>query len=112
MTREEKIMKRVKEHYEEACSLGFEVVAIFLQGSQNYNCDEYSEDYQSDIDTKCIILPSLVSFDISNPSAKTFKYATSSYKYFICTPLFLFLYKLKARTSLLLRYTSFLYIKN
>jgi hypothetical protein len=59
MTREEKIMKRVKEHYEEACSLGFEVVAIFLQGSQNYNCDEYSEDYQSDIDTKCIILPSL-----------------------------------------------------
>lgn len=59
MTREEQIMKRVKEHYDEACSLGFEVVAIFLQGSQNYNCDEYSEEYTSDIDTKCIILPTL-----------------------------------------------------
>lgn len=60
MIREEKIMKRVKEHYDEVCSLGFEVVAIFfLQGSQNYNCDEYSEEYMSDIDTKCIILPTL-----------------------------------------------------
>lgn len=59
MNREEKIMTRVKEHYEEACSLGFEVVAIFLQGSQNYRCDEYTAEYQSDIDTKCIILPTL-----------------------------------------------------
>mgnify|MGYP003290953129 CR=1 FL=1 len=59
MNREEKIMKRVKEHYEEALSLGKEVVAVFLQGSQNYNLDEYSEEYQSDIDTKCIILPTL-----------------------------------------------------
>ena len=59
MTRDEKIMKRVKEHYDEACSLGKEVVAIFLQGSQNYNLDEYSDEYMSDIDTKCIILPTL-----------------------------------------------------
>lgn len=59
MTRDERIMKRVKEHYEEACSLGKEVVAVFLQGSQNYRLDEYSEEYMSDIDTKCIILPTL-----------------------------------------------------
>ena len=59
MTRDERIMKRVKEHYEEACSLGKEVVAIFLQGSQNYKLDEYSDEYTSDIDTKCIILPTL-----------------------------------------------------
>lgn len=59
MSREERIMKRVKEHYDEACSLGKEVVVVFLQGSQNYECDEYSENYQSDIDTKCIILPTL-----------------------------------------------------
>ena len=59
MTREEKIMKRVKEHYDEACSLGKEVVAVFLQGSQNYELDEYSDEYMSDIDTKCIILPTL-----------------------------------------------------
>ena len=59
MTREERIMKRVKEHYDEVCSLGKEVVAVFLQGSQNYEMDEYSDEYMSDIDTKCIILPTL-----------------------------------------------------
>lgn len=57
MTRFELIMNGVREHYKEACSLGYEVVGVFLQGSQNYNLDEYSEEYQSDIDTKCIILP-------------------------------------------------------
>ena len=67
MNREERIMKRVKEHYEEACSLGKEVVAVFLQGSQNYELDEYSDEYMSDIDTKCIILPTLD--DIVNSKA-------------------------------------------
>lgn len=58
-TRDERIMKRVKERYDEACSLGKEVVAVFLQGSQNYELDEYSDEYMSDVDTKCIILPTL-----------------------------------------------------
>ena len=59
MTRKEFINKRVQEHYEEAISLGHEVVGVFLQGSQNYELDEYSDEYMSDIDTKCIILPNL-----------------------------------------------------
>lgn len=59
MTREEFINLKVKEHYDEAKSLEHEIVGIFLQGSQNYNLDEYSEEYMSDIDTKCIILPNL-----------------------------------------------------
>ena len=46
------------EHYEEAISLGYEVFAIVLQGSQNYGVDLYTEEYCSDVDTKCIILPS------------------------------------------------------
>lgn len=58
MTRYDFIMDRVKEHYDEAVSLGFEVVGVFLQGSQNYNLDCYDAEYQSDIDTKAIILPS------------------------------------------------------
>lgn len=33
--------------------------ALFLQGSQNYELDEYSNEYQSDVDTKAIIIPSL-----------------------------------------------------
>jgi hypothetical protein len=59
MEREKLIMQRVEEHYDEVCSLGKEVVAVFLQGSQNYEMDEYSKEYMSDIDTKCIILPTL-----------------------------------------------------
>lgn len=58
-SREEFIMSCVQEHYDEAVSLGYEVVAVFLQGSQNYCCDIYTEEYCSDVDTKAIILPSL-----------------------------------------------------
>ena len=50
------IMEQVFEHFEEAKTLIPEerIVGIFLQGSQNYGLD--TED--SDIDTKCIIVPS------------------------------------------------------
>ena len=33
-----------------------------LQGSQNYDLDEYSKDYQSDIDSKAIVLPHFQDF--------------------------------------------------
>lgn len=53
------IKNRLREHYDYVKSLGYEVVAIFLQGSQNYNLDIYEKDYKSDIDTKCIVVPTL-----------------------------------------------------
>ena len=59
LNREEFINKTVMEHYKEASNLGHEVIGVFLQGSQNYGLDEYSDEYMSDIDTKCIVLPSL-----------------------------------------------------
>jgi len=59
MNREEFIMSEVNNHFREAESLGFDVFALFLQGSQNYGLDEYSDEYKSDIDTKAIIIPSL-----------------------------------------------------
>mgnify|MGYP003295943996 CR=1 FL=1 len=62
MNREEKIMKRVQEHYDYLQSLGYEIVCVCLQGSQNYGLDEDSDDYQSDIDTKAIVLPPLDDF--------------------------------------------------
>ena len=62
MNREEKIMKRVQEHYDYLQSLGYEVVCVCLQGSQNYGLDEYSDEYVSDIDTKAIVLPPLDDF--------------------------------------------------
>ena len=62
MTRKEKIMKRVQEHYDYLQEHGYEVVCLCLQGSQNYELDEYSAEYTSDIDTKAIVLPSFRDF--------------------------------------------------
>lgn len=62
MNREDKIMKRVQEHYDYLKSKGFEIVFLALQGSQNYELDIYEDDYMSDIDTKAIILPGFADF--------------------------------------------------
>lgn len=63
--KEQKIFTRVKEHYQELEKRGYEIVAIFLQGSQNYNLDEYSEEYMSDVDTKAIVLPRFEDFVVN-----------------------------------------------
>ena len=60
--RYEYIMNRVREHWDVIQNMGYEVVGIFLQGSQNYGLDIYDDDYKSDIDTKAIVLPSFQNF--------------------------------------------------
>ena len=54
---DEWIMEQVKRHYDEALKLFPEdrIVGVFAQGSQNYGLDYEG----SDIDTKCIVLPTL-----------------------------------------------------
>ena len=54
---DEWIMDRLNEHYQEALTIFSKdkILGIFIQGSQNYQLD-YSG---SDIDTKCIVLPTL-----------------------------------------------------
>lgn len=54
---DEWIMEQVKRHYKEAATLfpADRIVGVFLQGSQNYGLDYEG----SDIDTKCIVLPTL-----------------------------------------------------
>lgn len=54
---DEWIMGQVQRHYTEALKLFPEdrIVGVFLQGSQNYGLDYEG----SDIDTKCIVLPTL-----------------------------------------------------
>lgn len=37
----------------------YNVAFMCLQGSQNYGLDEYSEEYKSDFDVKCFVIPSL-----------------------------------------------------
>lgn len=73
MNREEKIMTRLQEHYNYLIEKGHEVVALMLQGSQNYDLDIYTEEYQSDIDSKAIILPSFEDF-VQNKSPFSYTY--------------------------------------
>ena len=70
--KDEKIMKRVQEHYDYLIEQGYEVVFIALQGSQNYGLDVYDDDYMSDVDTKAVVLPSFKDF-VNNkaPVSKT-----------------------------------------
>lgn len=49
-----RVWERLYSDYEEAKKLGHKVLGVFLQGSQNYNLDYEG----SDIDTKCVVLPS------------------------------------------------------
>lgn len=54
----ESIMNRLQEHYEYAENkANGEIFAIFLQGSQNYIDDKFSE--SSDVDSRAIYLPSI-----------------------------------------------------
>lgn len=62
MDREKYIWDKLRAHYKEAEGLGHEIFCVVLQGSQNYNLDIYTDEYQSDIDTKAIVLPSFDGF--------------------------------------------------
>lgn len=66
----EDVMTRVREHYDAAVALyGERVLGVFLQGSWNYGfalCDE-----QSDVDTKCIVLPTFEDFCLGRKMVST-----------------------------------------
>lgn len=51
----EEAQKQVQAHYDRLIELGYNVVGVFLYGSQNYELD-YEK---SDVDTKAIVLPTL-----------------------------------------------------
>lgn len=65
--REEKIHKRLKHDYNYVRNQGYEVFGVFLQGSQNYELDYEG----SDIDTKCIVLPSAEDLILNKPPVST-----------------------------------------
>lgn len=60
--RDKYIWSRLREHYAEAIKTEHEVFCVVLQGSQNYNLDINNSIYQSDVDTKAILLPSFDDF--------------------------------------------------
>lgn len=67
MTREQRIMNRVLSDITFVEEHGYKVFGVFLQGSQNYNLDYEG----SDIDTKCIVLPSFSDFVLGKQPAST-----------------------------------------
>ena len=68
------IQARLKSDYEYVKSLGYNVLGIFLQGSQNYNLDYEG----SDIDTKAIIIPSFEDFVLNRQPVSTTKILPSN----------------------------------
>ena len=64
---EDRIYKRLYSDYEYVKNLGYNVLGIFLQGSQNYGLDYEG----SDIDTKAIIIPSFEDFVLNRKPIST-----------------------------------------
>lgn len=62
-----KIMNRLKSDYECIEALGYTVLGVFLQGSQNYGLDYDG----SDIDTKAIVIPKFNDFVLNRKPAST-----------------------------------------
>ena len=62
-----KIMNRLQENYNTVINMGYEIVGIFLQGSQNYELD-YED---SDIDCKTIVLPKFNDFVLNKKPVST-----------------------------------------
>ena len=60
-------MSRLTEHYQEVINMDYEVVGVFLQGSQNYNL-AYEN---SDIDSKAILLPKFDDFVLNRKPTST-----------------------------------------
>lgn len=65
--RETKIYDRLKSDFACVRKLGYDVFGVFLQGSQNYKLDYAG----SDIDTKCIVLPSAEDLILNKPPVST-----------------------------------------
>lgn len=63
----DKINARLKSDFEYVTSLGYNVLGIFLQGSQNYRLSYEG----SDIDTKAIIIPSFEDFVLNRKPVST-----------------------------------------
>jgi predicted nucleotidyltransferase len=65
--KDKRIFDRLKSDFDYATSLGYKVLGVFLQGSQNYGLDYEG----SDIDTKAIVVPSFEDFVLNKKPAST-----------------------------------------
>ncbi len=63
--------RHLRAHWKELKKRGYKVIALMLQGSQNYGLAEYSLDYCSDIDSKAIVVPTFRDFLNCTPPVST-----------------------------------------
>lgn len=61
------VQKRIQEHYDIVSDMGYEIIGVFLQGSQNYNLDYEN----SDIDSKAVLLPKFNDFVLNKSPIST-----------------------------------------
>ena len=67
--------RHLRAHWKELKKRGYKVIALMLQGSQNYGLEEYSLDYCSDIDSKAIVVPTFRDFlNCTPPISTTIKF--------------------------------------
>ena len=69
----EKIFKALRAMCNKLIQDGHEVYVIYLQGSQNYGLDVSTEEYQSDIDAKAFVYPSLEDLYRGKKISKTYE---------------------------------------
>lgn len=67
MANEKLIHERLHEDFDYVTSIGYNVLGVFLQGSQNYQLDYPG----SDIDTKAILIPSFIDFVLNRKPVST-----------------------------------------
>ena len=65
--KDKKIFDRLKSDFDYVASLGYKVLGVFLQGSQNYGLDYNG----SDIDTKAIVVPAFEDFALNKKPDST-----------------------------------------
>ena len=67
--------RHLRAHWKELKRRKYKVIALMLQGSQNYGLEEYSLDYCSDIDSKAIVVPTFRDFlNNAPPVSETVKF--------------------------------------
>ena len=67
--------RHLRVHWKELKRRKYRVIALMLQGSQNYGLEEYSLDYCSDIDSKAIVVPTFRDFlNCTPPISTTIKF--------------------------------------
>lgn len=72
MYKEECVARAMSEVLNMVEHMGLNPVYVVVQGSTNYNLDVYNEDYMSDVDLKCFVLPTLKDLYYGNKLSKTY----------------------------------------